>query len=158
MALLPGETVQGQRRMTAERRRPRLRWPVVAGGVAAVIVIAVIVAIAVARTRSGERPPAFQASAGAFRLTAPPANLPSLDYAAVPTSHGRRYLLYGDITGSGRTAKIWVSDHKRDPHAKLISLTAGQTTVIDDVRVRVLHIWAMPDPSHNAIDVSATAG
>ncbi len=158
MALLPGETVQGQRGMTAERRRPRLRWPLVAGGVAAIIVIAVIVAIAVARTRSGERPPAFQASADAFRLTAPPANLPSLDYASVPTSHGRRYLLYGDITGSGRTAKIWVSDHKRDPHAKLISLTAGQTTVIDDVRVRVLHIWAMPDPSHNAIDVSATAG
>ena len=24
--------------------------------------------------------------------------------------------------------------------------------------LRVLHIWAMPDPSHNAIDVSATAG
>ena len=30
----------------------------------------------------------------------------------------------------------------------MVSLTAGQTTVIDDVRVRVLHIWAMPDPSH----------
>ena len=144
--------------MIAERRRPRLRRPAVAGGIAAVIVIAVIVAIAVARTRSGERPPGFQASAGAFRLTAPPANLPSLDYASVPTSHGRRYLLYGDITDAGRTAKIWVSDHKRDPHAKMISLAVGQTTVIDDVRVRVLHIWAMPNPSHNAIDVSATAG
>jgi hypothetical protein len=144
--------------MIAERRRPRLRWPVLAGGIAAVIVIAVIVAIAVARTRSGERPPAFQSSADAFRLTAPPANLPSVDYASVPTSHGRRYLLYGDITDGGRTAKIWVSDHKRDPRAKLVSLTVVQTTVIDDVRVRVLHIWAMPDPSHNAIDVSATAG
>ena len=150
--------MQGQRGMIAERRRPRLRWPVVAGGIAAVIVIAVIVAIVVARTRSGERPPALQASAGAFRLTAPPANLPSLDYGSVPTSHGRRYLLYGDITDGGRTAKIWVSDHKRDPHAKMVSLAVGQTTVIDDVRVRVLHIWAMPDPSHNAIDVSATAG
>jgi hypothetical protein len=39
----------------------------------------------------------------------------------------------------------------------MISLTVGQSTVIDDVQVRVLHIWAMPDPSHNAIDVSATA-
>jgi hypothetical protein len=99
------ETAQGQRGMIAERRRPRLRWPVVAGGIAAVIVIAVIVAIVVARTRSGERPPAFQASAGAFRLTAPPANLPSLDYTSVPTSHGRRYLLYGDITDGGRTPR-----------------------------------------------------
>ena len=123
--------------MIAERRRPRLRRPAVAGGIAAVIVIAVIVAIAVARTRSGERPPGFQASAGAFRLTAPPANLPSLDYASVPTSHGRRCLLYGDITDATGTAKIWVSDHKRDPHAKMISLAVGQTTVIDDVRVRV---------------------
>src|SRR6185312_16665863 len=128
-ALVPGETVHGQRGMIAERRRPRLRWPVLAGGIAAVIVVAVIVAIAVARTRSGERPPAFQASADTFRLTAPPANLPSLDYASVPTLHGRRYLLYGDITDGGRTAKIWVSDHKRDPRAKLVSLTVGQTTV-----------------------------
>ena len=142
--------------MIAERRRPR--WAVLAGGIAAVIVIAVVIAVAVARTRSGERPPEFQSSAGAFRLTAPPANLPSLDYASVTTSHGQRYLLYGDITDGGRTAKIWVSDHKRDPRPKMVSLTVGQTTVIDDVRVRVLHIWAMPDPSHNAIDVSATAG
>src|ERR1043166_7442542 len=90
------ETVQGHRGMIAERRRPRLRWPVLAGGIAAVIVIAVIAAIGVARTRSGERPPALQSSADAFRLSAPPANLPSLDYASIPTSHGRRYLLYGD--------------------------------------------------------------
>ena len=40
----------------------------------------------------------------------------------------------------------------------MVLLTVDQATVIDDVRVRVLHIWTMPDPSHNAIDVSATAG
>lgn len=143
--------------MMADRRKwPR--WPVIAGGIAAAIAIAVIVAVVVARTRSGERPPPFQGEAGTFRLTAPPANLPSLDYVSVPTSHGPRYLLYGDIADSGHTAKIWVSDHKRDPRAKLVSLTVGQAAVIDDVRVRVLRIWALPDPSHNAIDVSATAG
>lgn len=143
--------------MSAERRW-WLRWPVVAGGIAVIIAVAVIVTIMVARTRSGDRPPPFQPAAGTFRLTAPPGNLPSLDYATVSTSQGPRYLLYGDIADGGHIAKIWVSDHKRDPHAKLVSLAAGQSTLVDGVRVRVLHIWAMPDPSHSAIDVQATAG
>ncbi|MGD0556649.1 MAG: hypothetical protein ABSA93_16945 [Streptosporangiaceae bacterium] len=124
--------------------------------VAAVVVVAVVAVIVVVKVRDGKQPPALTSSPGVYRLTPAPVNLPSI-YTAVPTSGGTRYIVYGGISDGGQVAQLWVYDRQGDPHPTQVTLTAGTTKDVSGVQLRIVHIWSMPNPSHDAIDVHAVS-
>jgi hypothetical protein len=121
---------------------------------AGIIVVAVVAAIVVIKVRGSEQPPALQASAGVYRLTPAPSDLPELP-APVRTPAGTRYLTYGAVIDGGRAAQIWVADRQGDPHPVQLTLTVGETKTSSGLQLQVVRIWSMPDPSHDAIDVHA---
>lgn len=123
---------------------------------AAIVVVAVVAVFVVVKVRDGQQPPALDSSPGVYRLTPPPVNLPSI-YTAVPTSGGTRYLVYGGISSTGQVVQLWVYDRQGDPHPTQVTLAADQTKDVSGVQLRIVHIWTMPNPSHDAIDVHAVA-
>ncbi|HVT69158.1 MAG TPA: hypothetical protein VHF26_15515 [Trebonia sp.] len=127
----------------------------VAAGIILVAVVAVVLVIVFTRSSgNGEQPPALQASAGVYRLSPAPAGLPELP-AHVSTPAGLRYLSYGAVVDGGRAAQVWVGTRPGDPHPVQVTLSAGETRTTSGLQLRVVHIWSMPDPSHDAIDIYA---
>jgi hypothetical protein len=127
---------------------------IAAAGIIVVAVVAVVVTIVVTSGSSSEQPPALQASPGVYRLTPAPSGLPELP-VRVQTPAGLRFLLYGAVIDAGGAAQIWVGDSLGDPHPTQITLTAGETKTVSGVQLQVVHIWNMPDPVHDAIDIHA---
>jgi hypothetical protein len=118
--------------------------------VAAATVVAVLVLPA--RARDDQRPPPPQA--GVIRLGTPARpNLPPLQQP-VRRLDGSTVLL--SMTGLDRPGGRLVGHVRVQDgfQVTVLDLGEGESGEAYGVRIRVVHLWSMPDPVHDAIDVT----
>ncbi|SEG26103.1 hypothetical protein SAMN05216223_10487 [Actinacidiphila yanglinensis] len=145
-------------------RRPSRRGLIAAvAGLVAVCVVAVVVAVVVhSRPGDGDAgggtpPPLGAHAADIQRLRVVPDGNPSRPTGYARRADGTSVALGVQNTGSKPTPQRAIlmirDDRDTSAPAKVQVVRPGQTVTALGVRVRVLRIWQMSDPDHNAIDI-----
>jgi hypothetical protein len=122
--------------------------------VAAAVAVVVAVLVLPARARDDQRPPPPQA--GVIRLGTPAKpNLPA-PQQPVRRRDGSTALL--SMTGLDRQGGRLVGHvGVRDGfQGTVLDLGEGESGEAYGVRIRVVHLWSLPNPVHDAIDVTVT--
>jgi hypothetical protein len=120
--------------------------------VAVVLVAAVVVAVLVFRARDGQQPPAPESGVVRLAFPASPSLPPVQQQVSLPD--GSAAILSASSVDSEGGRLVGHIRVQSGAQVTTLDLGQGDSGQAFGLGVRVVHIWSMPNPRNDAIDVS----